>query len=126
MTRDEIDELFEAATRSTGGGREYLTFGALDPAMDPVTWFRDCMAKREETRIYCVSADDPGDAEGRAAYLIVAITGNGPQAEDNARFFSVAAKGIADLVNERLRMRERIERLERLLAQVHEQRQGQL
>lgn len=112
LTRDEVDELYEAARQATDGP---LQWGIVDPALDPYEWFKNCMEKRADEGFPMNAVTTADQRHESGDYLIVAVTGNGPKSEANAQFFVMAREMVPRLIDERIQMRREIDRLEELV-----------
>jgi hypothetical protein len=94
MTDQDLSLIEQLATAATAGE---LVVGQADPRYRPIDWMMECLS-HGHGKVFCV-AEDGGEAR------IMAVTGNGPTSEANARFVSVARKAVLALTAEVRRLR---------------------
>jgi hypothetical protein len=91
-----LDDMRKVAGSSTPGPTE---LNVCASGMDPVEWYQKCLAFSESPAIWSV-----GTERGE----IIAITGNGPTSENNARFICEARDWVLLLVEEVRELQERL------------------
>lgn len=94
MNEEYLSAIEKLAMASTPGPTELCI---CDPEMDPVEWFKACLAFSELPTVWCVNADGG----------FIAVTGNGPNSENNARFIADARELFLALIQEVRTLQER-------------------
>ena len=98
MNEEYLATLEKLAQASTPGPTELCI---CDPDIDPIEWYRNSLAHSDAPTIWCVNSPDG----------FIAITGNGPNSQNNARFIAEARGYFLLLIQEVRALNEQIARL---------------
>lgn len=106
MNEEYLSAIEKLAQASTAGPTELCN---ADPEMDPVEWFSKCLAHSASQTVWCVNSADG----------FIAVTGNGPNSENNARFIADAREIFLALIQEVRVLQERLARRDEELRQAN-------